>query len=147
MQLPARTSTNHTPAAAEDSANESQLGLALVHDPPNPEGDIIFVHGLGGGRYKTWSHNRDVKNFWPKWLASEHATSGRRIFTYGYNASFKGPSTAMHITDFASELLLRMLTYSESGTGAPIGSLPILFVVHSMGGIVVKKVNIHERRI
>ena len=88
------------------------LGLHLVHDPEHADGDIVFVHGLGGSSFRTWSWDRDVDNFWPKWLSRDVQLCRFRIFTFGYNANFKGPHTGLSIMDFAKDLLLRMLSYS-----------------------------------
>ena len=117
------------------------LGLHLVCDTPRPSGDIIFVHGLGGTAKKTWSWERDVDYFWPGWLTEEDEFSTQRIFTYGYNSNFKGAGTNLNVIDFAKDLLFQMLVFATD-TGESqhaIGNYPIIFVVHSMGGLVVKK--------
>ena len=75
------------------------------------------------------------------WLAEEKELSSHRIFTFGYNSDFKGAGTNLNIIDFAKDLLFQMLTFS-GGLGEiriPIGRQPIVFVAHSMGGLVVKK--------
>ena len=84
------------------------LGLKLIHSPEGADLDFIFVHGLGGSALKTWSHHRDIKNFWPLWLHRELEFSTARIFSFGYNANFRGVATTFNITDFAKDLLLRM---------------------------------------
>ena len=117
------------------------LGLHLVCDNPNPSGDIIFVHGLGGTATKTWCWQRNVEYFWPRWLAGEDVLSSYRIFTFGYNSDFKGAGTNLNIIDFAKDLLFRMLTFSGGSgkEGTSIGQRAIIFVGHSMGGLIVKK--------
>ena len=106
-----------------------------------PRGDIIFIHGLGGTARKTWSWDRNPDYFWPAWLAEEDELSSYRILTYGYNSNFKGAGTNLNIIDFAKDLLFRMLVFTD-GLGednVPIGRHPIIFVAHSMGGLVVVK--------
>ncbi|KAK4150207.1 hypothetical protein C8A00DRAFT_37212, partial [Chaetomidium leptoderma] len=116
------------------------LGLSLVHAFPEPLADLIFVHGLGGTSHSTWWWQRNPDFFWPGWLAQDATLSKSRIFTFGYNADFK-QDTSSAILEFSRELLLQMKTYSDSAAvdGAAIGKYPVIFVMHSMGGLVVKK--------
>ena len=117
------------------------LGLHLVWENLRPCGDIIFVHGLGGTARKTWSWKNNLDHFCPVWLAEEDELLSYRILTYGYNTNFKGAGTNLNIIDFAKDLLFQMLVFSD-GLGedsVPIGQHPIMFVAHSMGGLVVKK--------
>ena len=38
----------------------------------NAQGDMIFMHGLGGSWDETWSHTKkDRASFWPAWLAED----------------------------------------------------------------------------
>ena len=119
------------------------FGLHLVCDHPNPNGDIIFVHGLGGTSKKSWCWNRDTEYFWPEWLAEEDGLTSHRVLTFGYNSDVKGAATNLNVIDFAKALLFQMKTFSDGfGMGdnrVPIGRQPITFVSHSMGGLVVKK--------
>jgi WD40 repeat protein len=106
--------------------------------------DIIFVHGLGGHSQNTWSKDHDPSFFWPKlWLPVEPGMENTRILTFGYNANFRGNGAGKSISsilDFAKELLFEMLFAKDSsGDDLNLGRNPIIFVVHSMGGLVVKK--------
>ncbi|KAI9888851.1 MAG: hypothetical protein M1814_006201 [Vezdaea aestivalis] len=123
------------------SSNPNPVGLTLIYTSPEPTLDLIFIHGLGGSSRGTWSWKRDPSNFWPSWLGNDAELSRSRIFTYGYDAGLTGPYTTLSILDFAKDLLLRMQTYSGGDHlhRTAIGKLPILFVVHSMGGLVAKK--------
>ncbi|KAF2746734.1 hypothetical protein M011DRAFT_487132 [Sporormia fimetaria CBS 119925] len=125
-------------AVPAGATNTKELGLQLVCDTPSSNGNIIFVHGLGGSAWKTWSWNRDVANFWPDWLADEEDLASFRIFTFGYDSNWKGAGANLNISDFAKDLLLQMLTFG--GEDRPsLAEGNTIFVAHSMGGLVVKK--------
>ncbi|KAL6875968.1 WD40 repeat-containing protein [Trichoderma longibrachiatum] len=117
------------------------LGLHVLHDPEFSTLDIIFVHGLGGHSHKTWTKDQDPLLFWPKsWLPLEPDVGTARIMTFGYNAKWRGEAGISSITDFAKELLYEMrFAKDPSEKDISIGVNPIIFVVHSMGGLVVKK--------
>ncbi|KAL8710362.1 MAG: hypothetical protein Q9225_007304 [Loekoesia sp. 1 TL-2023] len=114
------------------------LGLHIVHDLKDAAGDIIFVHGLGGSAMRTWSWRRDTAHFWPAWFGDDEYLQRFRVFTFGYNSNFKGSGTNLNITDFAKDLLFQLLTFSHHDSES-IGSRPIIFIAHSLGGLVVKK--------
>lgn len=89
------------------------LGLSLIHESSEPVVDFIFVHGLGGSSYRTWSWNHDPQYFWPIWLKDDMHLSQSRLFTFGYNADFTRNQTASNILDFAKDLLFRLKTYAS----------------------------------
>lgn len=99
------------------------------------------MHGLGGHSQKTWTKNHDPSLFWPEiWLPFEPDVGKARILTFGYDANWRGGAGVSNITDFAKELLYEMrFSKNASGDDIAIGTNPIIFVVHSMGGLVVKK--------
>ena len=75
-----------------------------------------------------------------QWLPKESMTSTARIFSLGYNAAFQGRSNILTVSDFAKDMLFDMkfaIGYGESHLD--ISHLPIIFVAHSMGRVVVKK--------
>ena len=126
-----------------DRRNET-LGLQVIYQPVSAAPlDIIFVHGLGGDSRKSWSKNHDPNLFWPQlWLPLEPDIDRARIFSFGYNASFHAGAakSISNIADFAKELLFEMrFGKDEQGQDLGMGNVPIIFVVHSMGGLVVKK--------
>ncbi|KAJ9639626.1 hypothetical protein H2204_003696 [Knufia peltigerae] len=122
------------------------LGLTVLYEPESsPSVDIVFVHGLGGTSRYTWSKNGESELFWPReWLPYESELSTARIMTFGYNAHFSaishGAENILNISDFAKDLLFSLKFATGEGQRAlNIGSIPIIFVAHSMGGLVVKK--------
>lgn len=129
------TSFSSSPSRGGQHAPLDPLGLQTVYQPAISSGDIVFVHGLGGSAWRTWSWEREIANFWPHWLPDDLDFSSFRISTFGYNAMFKGAATNLDIIDFAKDLLLQLYTAFLSGQRDG----PIIFVAHSMGGLVVKK--------
>ncbi|KAI1324505.1 hypothetical protein F5Y16DRAFT_402357 [Xylariaceae sp. FL0255] len=124
------------------SISQSGLGLHVIHEPEFTALNIVFVHGLGGHSQKTWSKNHDESFFWPElWLPFEPGLGSARILTFGYNAAWRGATKSISsITDFAKELLFEMqFGKNSAGEDLQLGANPIIFVVHSMGGLVVKK--------
>lgn len=118
------------------------MGLHVLREPEEIAFDIIFVHGLGGHSQRTWSKNHDPGFFWPElWLPFEPGVEKARISTFGYDANWRGASRSIsNITDFAKELLFEMrFARTLAGEELDIGSRPVVFVAHSMGGLVVKK--------
>ncbi|MGB3514149.1 MAG: alpha/beta fold hydrolase [Microcoleaceae cyanobacterium] len=121
---------------------ENMLGLSPVFKSENsyPRGDIVFVHGLAGHPWSTWHpeskrDNQDL-NFWPFWLGEELEANGIdvNVWTFGYDAPrFGYVGQGMPRFDLASNLL----EYLEVND---IGDRPLIFVTHSMGGLVVKDV-------
>ncbi|KAK1764603.1 hypothetical protein QBC33DRAFT_594654 [Phialemonium atrogriseum] len=123
------------PSGNVPKAGPDPFGLQAVYEPEVSSGDIVFVHGLGGTAWRTWSWERETANFWPRWLSEDVEFSSVRMWTFGYNANFKGAATNLNIKDFAKDLLLQ-LSSAFAGSGQ---DGPIIFVAHSMGGLVVKQ--------
>ncbi|KAL2129154.1 hypothetical protein VTI74DRAFT_8160 [Chaetomium olivicolor] len=94
----------------------------------------------------SWSYNRDPDFVWPlKFLPMEPDINEARILTFGYNANFRPGSgrNKMSILDFAKDLLYD-LKYSQDESGPELedlrmGERPIIFIVHSMGGLIAKE--------
>ena len=88
------------------------------------------MHGLGGSSWTTWCWKHDPSVFWPAWLQHEQGLSHFRVFTFGYNADWRGPGMTLSILDFAKSLLVRMRGYGGHGLDGkrPIGKVGMLMV-------------------
>src|SRR5690606_35743442 len=95
-------------------------------------GDVVFVHGLGGNPREYWmSDKSDPATFWPAWLGEELPDVG--VWTLGYDAAkFAWQGTAMPLFDRAKNALALLDTDG-------IGQRPVVFITHSMGGLLVKQ--------
>ncbi|KUI52743.1 Vegetative incompatibility protein HET-E-1 [Cytospora mali] len=122
--------------------NESgALGLNVIYTPDiGHKVDIIFIHGLGGTSKWTWSKYKNPELFWPLTFLPLDVSSAR-ISTFGYNASFQKPgSVVLSILDFAKDLLFDLKYGKDKDLNElDMGKVPIIFVAHSMGGLVVKE--------
>jgi hypothetical protein len=102
---------------------------------------IIAIHGLNGDPYRTWT---DGYRFWLQdFLPSDIPAA--RIFTYGYNSGVAFTGSASRVDDYARALLERLR--AKRREFPPDEKRPIIFICHSLGGIVLKKALIiaHER--
>lgn len=110
-------------------------GLHLISSPQssNAMADIVFVHGLGGKFHDTWRHGREGDDdhfFWPEELGKELAECN--VWTFGYDAGItRLGQPGMIIGQRAGNMATQM---ENNG----LGCRPIIFVTHSMGGLVVK---------
>ncbi|KAJ9483956.1 hypothetical protein VN97_g9443 [Penicillium thymicola] len=113
------------------------VGLNLLHSPPTPEIDFIFIHGLGGNSRKTWSKSALQSHFWPKeWLSKDPAFKNVRIHSYGYDSHYlKGKEDCLNVHHIGKSFLGALSTspyIMNSRTD-------IVVIGHSMGGLVMKK--------
>jgi len=121
------------------------LGLHVLREPQGLKPDefavdVVAVHGLGGDSFATWT-DEDSKQLWLKdFLPISPFFRGARIMTFGYDARpwlrpGGDPATEGRAFTFA-ESLVGALKTKRTLTGTE--GRPILFVGHSLGGIVIK---------
>lgn len=110
----------------------TQLHAVAGTKSSNRAADVIFVHGLDGDKLQTWQYEDDDQSYWPKLLYNDIPTCG--IWSFGYDARSSEwlHGGTMPIVDRASNFAAFLR--SEG-----IGDKPIFFVVHSLGGLIVKQ--------
>nr|XP_043614397.1 uncharacterized protein LOC122586477 [Erigeron canadensis] len=128
-------------------------GCVSHSDPPL---DVVFVHGLRGGPFKSWRLSECKSSsksglvekideeagkqgtFWPaEWLSSDFPQA--RLFSLKYKTNLtQWSGSSLPLQEVSSMLLEKLIT-------AGIGDRPVVFVTHSMGGLVVKQM-LHQAR-
>jgi hypothetical protein len=90
QRVSARVQTDDIPTGADAVEDiKGPLGLNILHVPPEPIVDLIFVHGLGGGSRKTWAYSSHPYHYWPKeWLSRDPDFKNVRIHSFGYMADW-----------------------------------------------------------
>jgi hypothetical protein len=117
------------------SASRRVAGTRVERDVPKtaPSADVVFIHGLDGNAFDTWQFDpRWPLNSWPFWLAKELPRVN--VWTLSYPAAshdLKGHQ-GLALETIAKESLNALLDQK-------VGERPLIFVTHSLGGLVLKK--------
>ncbi|KAF4465865.1 ankyrin repeats (3 copies) domain-containing [Fusarium albosuccineum] len=112
-------------------------GLFRLHphgyNPSDCDVDIVAFHGLSGDAFKTWT-DKDG-HLWLRDSLPEHIPNAR-IMTFGYDSALKNSTSRMTVFDFAQDLLTRLVMERQDPLER---ERPIIFLCHSLGGIVAKQ--------
>ncbi len=138
-----QVASRHQPT--EEASDHGQLGMFILEDKPSQKSkvvDIIAIHGLNGHYRKTWTVTTasGERINWLEDLLPKQIPSAR-IMSYGYNSAVQFSKSVADIGTFAEQLLNDLLSWRNS----PAEKLrPIIFICHSLGGIVFKQVKALE---
>ncbi|KAI1273836.1 hypothetical protein F5Y07DRAFT_243371 [Xylaria sp. FL0933] len=110
--------------------------LKPLHDPEDAVIDIVAVHGLNPTNAdfhaeKTWTAPNGklwLRDFLPESLPRA------RILLFGYNANIAFETSTAGVREQAENLLNYLFFHRRNCEGRPI-----IFVCHSLGGLVVKR--------
>lgn len=154
----------------QSSVRVEDRGLTTLHQPCDEQSviaDLVFVHGLQGHPRKTWQSSvtpplhtsgrnpfkrwrdqpRDKEGagvFWPADLVPQDFPK-LRVLTYGYDSKVTGYYASSRgkngIFDHGNSLLNALNRERKN-----LSNRPIIFVAHSLGGLVVKQALVEARK-
>ncbi|EAS28259.3 uncharacterized protein CIMG_09463 [Coccidioides immitis RS] len=126
---------------------DNQYGITILRDPAThvaaggravgSDGivfDLVAIHGLNGDPIKTWTHG-ETGVMWLKDLLPE-AIPNIRIMTFGFNACLNSFTARLDLHAISTKLLTELV---DVRTTEDEKSRSLVFVCHSLGGIVAKK--------
>lgn len=113
-------------------------GIKLLYDCADATIDIVFVHGLTGNRESTWTAAGHSQPWPAAFLGPKLSTA--RILAYGYDAYVirKSVASSNRLIDHSTNLLNDLVAYRASNDDVS-STRPIVFVAHSLGGLVCKE--------
>ncbi|KAK5202612.1 hypothetical protein LTR41_011644 [Exophiala xenobiotica] len=129
------------------------MALSVVYTPPDATtspaksaaidlpSTIVAVHGLGGDAIDTWTDPKS-KAFWLKDFLPQQVHDAR-IMTSGYNAHAAFGQSTAEVIDHAKSLLASLVDKREESKEI---HRPLIFIAHSLGGIVVKQALFQARQ-
>lgn len=104
---------------------------------PKSDTSVLFVHGIFSSGDECWKHPNGTK--WPELLKEESELEAVGIYVYSYETRIT--SGTYSLCDIVNDLKERLFTLKVLR-----GSKKIIFVCHSMGGIVVRKLIVERYR-
>ncbi|MCJ1303934.1 hypothetical protein MMC08_006745, partial [Hypocenomyce scalaris] len=136
-------------APVDDIKDINRFGLSEVYPRTNAPTnvDIVFVHGLNGDPHRTWT-SEQTKVFWPAQLLPPLLEEeNARVLVYGYDSevtSFTDGVSKDKIHNHAESLVAALAANRRLRKAT---ERPIIFVAHSLGGLVVKRGLIYSSEI
>ncbi|KAH7236573.1 hypothetical protein BKA59DRAFT_460104 [Fusarium tricinctum] len=123
------------------SLDQEFLGITTLFAPGDDDHklDIIALAGLGGHAFGSFKE-RDGEHMWLRDdlpydltpLSNERPMA--RIMTYGYKSVVVNSTSCQNFEDIATQLIASLRSLAEGPT-----TRPIVFIAHSLGGIIVKQ--------
>ncbi|KAJ6438220.1 ankyrin repeat protein [Purpureocillium lavendulum] len=98
--------------------------------------DIVAVHGLNGHYEKTWTDELSQYNWLRDVSSGPNKSFMTRVMSFAYNSKVLHSKSTADIFDFADQLLECLLVERQTDMEK---SRPIVFICHSLGGIVFKQ--------
>ena len=99
---------------------------------------LVFVHGVLSDSASCWLNNKVKPNvFWPDLIESDDRFKGIAIYLAGYHTAVDSGDFPIH--QCAQQVFSYLKTSDTKGRLPVLSKQKIIFVCHSMGGIVVRQ--------
>ncbi|CAG1994183.1 unnamed protein product [Fusarium graminearum] len=127
-------------AAKVQRRNETSRpdGITIVHDPPSPKFEIVAVHGLGAHPVHTWEGKPSTGSLSKLHLLRDLLREDfptARISSFAYNSDWLVDAPEKTAQQIGRRLLEKLSQHRGDSQ-----RLPIIFIGHSFGGIVIKEI-------
>jgi pimeloyl-ACP methyl ester carboxylesterase len=116
-----------------------EFGIHSYNQSNAPVADLVLVHGLKGNSKSTWAGTDDKgqRTYWPDWIKEQRPNVN--IWLADYDSSLDAwLQPAMPLDQIGGSLLMHA---KDQG----LGTRPIHWVGHSMGGLIIKYLLCHAR--
>lgn len=127
-----------------DSTDDDDEGFGMhvfVDKPANESGviDLVVLHGLNGHYSNTWTATSPADGRQVNWLKDllPGVLPNARVMSFGYNSIVQFSKGTAGISEFAEQLLEALMAWRTSSEEK---KRPVIFICHSLGGIVFKQV-------
>ncbi|KAM3861649.1 protein SERAC1 [Diretmus argenteus] len=161
MQSPHVMQASHAARALANLDRETlkekyQDGVYVLHPQSRSDqpikADVLFIHGLLGAAFKTWRQKdcsiseeeketgskEDYTECWPKsWLAAD--CPNLRVLSVEYDSHLSDWKAKCPAENQRKSLAYRSQELLNKLKSAGVGERPVVWVAHSMGGLLVKK--------
>ncbi|KAM0812306.1 hypothetical protein AB5N19_12296 [Seiridium cardinale] len=115
-------------------------GLTPLYSHANRDIDIVAVTGWHGKAFWSWKP-ADAGHMWLRdWLGPDLADRKcrARVYTYGYPSQVAASDSDASVRDYGQTLLNYLVTTRSADVKAG-HSRPLVFIGHSLGGLVIKQ--------
>ncbi|KAK7431277.1 hypothetical protein QQZ08_002048 [Neonectria magnoliae] len=136
FQAVSQSSYHDTAEPTSGKEPKAQNFLRVIHDSKDAEIDLVAVHGLNHSNTdfhaeKTWTASNN--SMWLKDFLSKTLPEAR-VLLFGYNANVAFQTSIAGVREQAENLLNRL-----KGKRKNAMERPIIFICHSLGGLIVKR--------
>ncbi|KAF4969079.1 hypothetical protein FZEAL_10300 [Fusarium zealandicum] len=137
------SSTGDSVALGQDDEPQIEYIIKEMYVPPAQEStstdqqeivDLVFVHGLGGNLRTTWKQVGTTEPWFTKPEFLGRLQGSVRALSFGYNANRFGDVANTRIIHHANDLLRNLVLKRLDNPDRPL-----IFIAHSLGGLVVKR--------